>query len=313
MSLACFTADHHIKLGQKNVPIGWQKNRFMALADILNKVECDYHIFGGDLFDVAKPSIQEVGLCYDFLKRIDKPIKMIPGNHEMENKKSDCYIHIAQMLEDLGVTTYREFTHNDGIDYIPYNILKRDFPGSIARLAVTHVRGSIPPHVEPEVPLSKFSTYEKVFAGDLHSYTNSQENIWYPGSPISTSFHRRVPSGSNGYFLIDTVSGEHTWTEIILPHLIRETVASEKDIIATEFHHTIYELEGTVDELGKVNSSIELLDKKVNTHISTESTLDFNNEIDISEELSIYLEKIKGIMGVPKKRLMGRFHEHTSN
>lgn len=310
MSKICFTADHHVKLGQKNVPLDWQYNRFMMLADELNKVECDYHVFGGDLFDVAKPSIREVGMCYDFLSNIEKPIFQIPGNHEMETKKRDCYVYIEKMLQDIGVTTFREFTTHDGIDYIPYNILHKEWEEPRSDYAVTHVRGAIPPHVEPEIHLGRLSPYKKVLAGDLHSFTNSQDNILYPGSPLSTSFHRRVPSGSNGYILFDTETGEHSWHELFLPHLVRETVDNPDAITATDYHHTIYELEGTIDELGKVDASMELLDKKVNKHVNTEATLNLEDKT-LKEELAVYLEEIKGIKGEPHRRLMGRFDDHT--
>ncbi len=312
MSIICFTADHHIKLGQKNVPREWQINRFHLLAKELNKVECDYHVFGGDLFDVAKPSIEEVGLCYDFLKAIKKPIVMISGNHEMQTKKRDCYIHIDEMLKDLGVTTFREFTTHDGIDYIPYNILHAEWGEASSRYAVTHVRGEIPPHVQPEIGLDRFSAYDKVFAGDLHSFKNSQANILYPGSPLSTSFHRRVPTGTNGYFIFDTYNGDHSWHELSLPHLIRETVNDPELIVSTEYHHTIYELEGTVDELGKVDASTKLLDKKVNTYVAEDAALDLADKT-IKEELAIYLEEIKGIKGEAHKRILRRYNDHVKD
>lgn len=282
------------------------------LAQELNKVKCDYHVFGGDLFDVAKPSLEEVGLCYDFLRDIERPVISIPGNHEMETKKRDCYIHIDNMLADLNVRTIREFTTHDGIDYIPYNILHEKWPESSSDIAVTHVRGAIPPHVVEEIPLSKYSKYKKVFAGDLHSFKNSQLNIFYPGSPFPTSFHRRISTGSNGYFTIDTDTGEHEWSELFLPQPIRQTVTSTDNIVPTEFHHTIYELEGTVDELGKVDSSLALLDKKVNKHVATDATLDLKDKT-IKEELSTYLKEVKGITGQAHNRLLGRYDDHINN
>ena len=293
MSKIAFSADHHIKLGQKNVPREWQRNRFMLLAEELNKVDCDYHVFGGDLLDVANPSIEEVGLMYTFLHRIEKPIIMISGNHEMGTKTLDCYRHINDMLEHLNVRVVREFETIDGIDYIPYNILHSKTWGTKAsNLAVTHVRGEIPPHVLPEINLEKFDEYTKVFAGDLHSVSNSQRNILYPGSPFATSFHRSSPSNSNGYFIIDTNTYDHVWVELFLPQLIRRTVREERDIVKTEFHHTIYELEGDLEGLAKVESS-DLLDKKITKDISSPATLNMTG--NISEELAEFLVEIRDI------------------
>lgn len=290
-----FLADIHIKLGQKNVPITWQRNRVLMLAHEIAKISTPVIVLGGDVLDVAKPSIQEVGLLYDFLKTLHnagKYVVIIPGNHEMDTKKLDCFRHIDLMLKDLNVKVIREFTSYLGIDFIPYNIIHSNWHSPRSAIAITHVRGEIPPHVEPEIDLKKFSGYEKVFAGDLHSYTNSQANILYPGSPFSTSFHRSVSSGSNGYFIINTSTLEHKWVELNLPQLIRKTVSSPEEMIKTEFHHTIYELEGELEDLALVEDS-ELLDKKVTKNVSKPAALNMGG--DIAEELAEFLVKVRDI------------------
>lgn len=294
MAKAVFIADVHVKLGQKKVPTDWQYNRFMLLADELNKISCDYVIIGGDLLDVANPSVEEIGLMFDFLQNITADKVLIPGNHEMTTKTRDCFEYLDKMLNTLNTKVIREFEHYDGIDYIPYNILFKKFPQAQSKLAVTHVRGEIPPHVLPEVELDKFSEYDKVFAGDLHSYKNSQLNILYPGSPFTTSFHRTLAKGSNGYFVIDTVTGEHEWVELDLPQLLRVSVDDPADMVETDYHHTIYELSGDLEELAKVENS-ELLDKKVTNNVSTEATLDLKNTVSISEELVEYLQVVRGM------------------
>ena len=59
----------------------------------------------------------------------------------------------------------------------------------------------VPPHVHSEVDLSIFKKFPVVFAGDLHSHSNCQENIVYPGSPMSITFHRNKIE--NGYLIIE--------------------------------------------------------------------------------------------------------------
>jgi DNA repair exonuclease SbcCD nuclease subunit len=288
-----FIADLHIKLGQKNVPKKWQYNRTMLLAKEINKIsDADYIVIGGDLLDVAKPSLEEVGLMYDFLEHLDLGGYIIPGNHEMLTKTMDCFTPVDKMLYDLGFDLIREFKTIDNIDYIPYNIIKKDFPAAISKMAITHVRGEIPPHVFPEVDLSKYEAYESVFAGDLHSYKCSQLNLLYPGSPFTTSFHRDRSTRDNGCFIIDTDTGCYEWIELYLPQLIKTTVTSEEQIVATEVDHTVYEIEGNLEELAKVNAS-DLLSKKITKNISSPSTLDMSG--DVVEELAGYLEKIKKI------------------
>lgn len=303
-----FIADLHIKLGQKKVPKEWQRNRFMLLADELNKITADMVVIGGDLLDVANPSVEEVGLMYDFLNRLEHSGVIFPGNHEMTSKSKDCFRFIEPMLEALGFRVIRDFQSHEGIDYIPYNILHGNWKPTQNKLAFTHVRGEIPPHVEPEIDLRKFNTYDKVFAGDLHSTSNSQHNVLYPGSPFSTSFHRSIPAGSNGYFIIETSNGNHSWVELILPQLIRKTIHEEKDMIKTEFHHTIYELEGSIESLAKVGES-DLLDKKLSKRNVVEATLDLNGSVE--DELIEYLKVVEEVPSSDIPKYISVFKEAT--
>jgi len=293
MAKILFVADIHIKLGQKNVPVQWQKNRTMQLAKEINKIPHDVVILGGDILDVAKPTVPEVGLMYDFLFALKQCGIIIPGNHEMVSKKVDCFDPIDNMISHLGYQIIREFKTIHGIDFIPYNILhNKTWPSPCSKFAITHVRGEIPPHVLPEVSLDKFAPYDKVFAGDLHCTSCSQLNILYPGSPFTTSFHRNEAKGSNGVFIIDSETGEHEWIELFLPQLIKKTVSSELDMIPTDYHHTIYELEGTLEELAGVKDS-SLLSKKVTKNISAPSTLNLQGSRE--DELAEYLTNIKDI------------------
>ena len=61
-------------------------------------------------------------------------------------------------------------------------------------------------------------------------------------------------------------------------------------MVQTEFDHTIYELEGDVQDLAKIKNS-ELLDKKV-VKREVEATLNLTSEMTISDELVIYLQDI---------------------
>jgi DNA repair exonuclease SbcCD nuclease subunit len=46
-----FTADWHIKLGQKNVPLAWACSRYQMFFEQIREIEkdVDLHIIGGDL------------------------------------------------------------------------------------------------------------------------------------------------------------------------------------------------------------------------------------------------------------------------
>ena len=263
-----FTADVHIKLGQKNVPVDWSKNRFRMFCEQFSEMQtkADLVIIGGDVFD-RLPTMDEVELYFDFVESFTKPTLIYPGNHEMLKKDTTFLSNLKKSTNRLNplVSVIDDYHENIGfgVDIIPYNKLKdyekhgREFGG---RILCTHVRGEIPPHVKPEVDLEIFNRWGVVLAGDLHSYENSQRNILYPGSPYTTSFHRsRVDTGA---ILLDADSLEHTWLKFNLPQLIKRTITVDETPVPTDFDHTIYEVQGDMQELGDLADS-ELIASKV--------------------------------------------------
>jgi len=301
-----FTADWHIKLGQKNVPTDWAINRYQMFFEQVTELEqdCELHIIGGDLFDRV-PSMDELTLYFDFIRGVTIPTIIYDGNHEATRKNKTFFTNLKKATSDVnGLVEVIDTTYvEDDWAILPYADLHRK--GSIesidADILFTHVRGEIPPHVVPEVDLERFDKYKTVFAGDLHAHENTQRNIVYPGSPMTTSFHRnRVKTGA----LLIEDDWSWTWHELDLPQLIRKTVSDPDEMIGTDFDHTIYELEGDVQDLAKIKNS-ELLDKKV-VKREVEATLNLTSDMSISDELVVYLQdilnldedKIKGIIGV---------------
>ena len=287
-----FTADWHIKLGQKNVPLPWACSRYKLFFEKIYELEKDVklHIIGGDLFDRV-PSMDELTLYFDFVKGVNVETIIFDGNHEATRKHKTFFTNLKRVTEELNpkvkVITETFYLHDWAI--LPYADLHRK--GSIEDIEgvdylFTHVRGEIPPHVVPEVDLTRFDKFKTVFAGDLHAHENTQRNIVYPGSPMTTSFHRNVVK--TGYLLIDD-DWSWTWHEFDLPQLIRKTVDNVEEMVQTDFHHTIYEIEGDVQDLAKVKNS-ELLDKKVIKR-EVEATLNLDN-LTIEEELVKYLTEI---------------------
>ena len=289
-----FTADWHIKLGQKNVPVPWACSRyklfFQQVQDAIDEHDISLHIIGGDLFDRV-PSMDELTLYFDFVKDVTVDTIIFDGNHEATKKNHTFFTNLKRVTEELNpkvkVITETFYLHDWAI--LPYADLHRK--GSIEDIddvdyLFTHVRGEIPPHVVPEVDLTRFDKFKTVFAGDLHAHENTQRNIVYPGSPMTTSFHRNVVK--TGYLLIDD-DWSWTWHEFDLPQLIRKTVDNVEEMVQTDFHHTIYEIEGDVQDLAKVKNS-ELLDKKVIKR-EVEATLNLDN-LTIEEELVKYLTEI---------------------
>ena len=221
------------------------------------------------------------------------PTIIYPGNHEAVKKDTTFLSNLKQVTNRLNdqVQIIDDFYSIDNMDFIPYNVLKEYNPAHIdmhGDILFTHVRGEIPPHVKPEVNLDLFSRWQTVLAGDLHSYENCQRNILYPGSPVTTSFHRnRVDTG---VIIFDTVTFEHEWRKLNMPQLIRKTVGVSDPKPPTDFDHTIYQVEGDMQELGELEDS-ELIDRKVIKR-ETDVTLILDSEMSLDEEVSEYLRFI---------------------
>ena len=310
-----FSADWHIKLGQKNVPVEWQARRYHTIVEQFNACEADLHIIGGDIFDRV-PTLDELNLYFALVASFNKPTYIYPGNHEATGRSSTFLSQLKDVTQALHSDVFiidDYFRYEGKFELLPYNRLK-DFaknPKAFEQkesILFTHVRGEIPPHVTPEVPLELFTPWSIVFAGDLHSRENSQGNIVYPGSPLTTSFHRNEVD--TGYITIDTDSSEYDWIKLEVPQLIRKTVDDPKLMVATDYHHTIYELQGDLLELSKaVNSN--LLDKKV-VNVETGSTLLLTKDMSIEEELSIFFKEIVKLKDSQIKELIGIYRDYIT-
>ena len=310
-----FTADWHLKLGQKNVPLEWAEARYKSFFNQISELEsqCTMHIIGGDLFD-RLPSMEELRLYFSFIRKVSIPTLIYDGNHEATKKNKTFFTHLKQVSRDINpLINIVDISYiDDGLGYgvLPYAELHRK--NALAHFnknkpLFTHVRGEIPPHVKPEIDLKLLEDFPVVFAGDLHAHSNTQNNIVYPGSPMTTSFHRNEVE--TGYLLIDSKDWSWTWHKFDLPQLLRKTVSSPEEMVPTDYHHTIYELEGDIQDLSKVKNS-ELLDKKV-VRRSSEATLLLSKEMSIAEELSEYLEYI---LELPKNKIssiLGTYNDYS--
>ena len=311
-----FTADWHIKLGQKNVPVSWACTRYQMFYEQVQEAIDEHgvtlHIIGGDLFDRV-PSMDELTLYFDFVAKQKVRTIIYDGNHEATKKNHTFFSNLIRATKDINplVEVITETYYEDDWCILPYADLhrKNSIEKIDASVVFTHVRGEIPPHVIPEVELERFDKFDVVFAGDLHAHENTQRNIVYPGSPMTTSFHRNEVQ--TGYLIINPENHwEWTWHNFDLPQLIRKTVESPDEMVQTDFHHTIYETEGDVQDLAKVKNS-DLLDKKV-VRRETEATLNLSNEMSISDELGIYLKEILSLDDSKVRKLMGVFNDYST-
>ena len=284
-----FTADLHIKLGAKNVPVDWATKRYYKFIEDLEKIPHTLHIMGGDIFD-RLPTLPELAIYFDMIARCKSYTILYDGNHEATKKNETFFDSLKVVTESINnkVKVITKTTELEDFTILPYaDLHKKDSVESLdkSKPLFTHIRGEIPPHVKPEIDLDRLADFPIVYAGDLHSHSNTQRNIVYPGSPMTTSFHRTLVD--TGYLLIDENDlTKWTWNKFDLPQLIRKTVTDPKDMVQTEYHHTIYEVEGDLQELSSVTYN-ELLDKKL---VKRNSEVSINLlDMSLEEELSTYL------------------------
>ncbi len=311
-----FTADWHIKLGQKNVPVYWAKDRYRSFFSQISELEaeCSMHIIGGDLFD-RLPTMEELELYFYFVTNVKIPTLIYDGNHEATKKNKTFFTNLKKVTKDINpLVTVMDISYIDedlGFGILPYADLHRKNSTDAFNTNMplfTHVRGEIPPHVKPEVDLSMFSDFPVVFAGDLHSHSNTQLNIVYPGSPMTTSFHRNKVD--TGYLLIDETDWSWEWRKFKLPQLLRKTVTSPDEMIDTVFDHTIYEIEGDIQDLANIEDN-SLLDKKV-VKRNTETSLVISKDMTIQEELVEYLTYILEIPESKIPKIVGTYNDYAS-
>lgn len=306
-----FSADWHLKLGTKNIPDEWVINRYNTLFNELHLLEqiSDMHIIGGDIFD-RLPNMSELELYFKYVAGCKCKTIIFSGNHEMLKKNTTFLTNLKEVTNRINplVEIIDEVTSIGTMDFIPYNKLKEEIlPWFLCGdILFTHVRGEIPPHVKPEIDLDLFKDWKLVLAGDLHSHSNSQRNILYPGSPVTTSFHRNLVE--TGVIRLDSDTLKWEWVALEVPQLLRKTIKVGEPMEATDYHHTIYEIEGDMSDLHLVEES-DLIDKKISKR-DNDVTLILNNEMSIQEELNEYLQYI---LQIPEDRIEKVMKEFNDN
>lgn len=304
------SADWHIILDKKKIPNEWQTNRFKLFFDKIYELEktCDIHIIAGDVFD-RRPTLEEAALFADFANRASIRTVIIPGNHEATKKGETflkTYIEHEKSINNPNIEIYVENTRieHKGIWFqmFPYGMMQLDKLPSYVEgdILVTHIRGEVPPHITAEYDFDKLNHWKLILLGDLHfNHQYKTTRAFYPGSPMNVVFDRDE-SREYGINVIDFNSITDYRVNFIplsLPKLIRKTIKAGEPLDPSAFHHVVYEVTGSVDELAKIEKT-ELLDKKLVHEIQEGSKLTLSG--DLTEELKAWLDynKIEDTQGV---------------
>lgn len=297
------SADWHINLHKKKVPVEWSANRFRLFFNELHRLEKnhDVHFLSGDIFD-RKPEPDEICLFLRFANAATIPTFIIPGNHEA-TKRGETFLE--HFHEDYAITNpnvvlitknQKKEVNGQIVYFFPYGEMQKDnlMAPTGDEILVAHVRGEVPPHITAEYDFEKFRPWKLILLGDIHfAHRYLDYPAWYSGSPMNVSFDRD-DSRDYGVNSIDFNSVDDynvSFVPLKLPKLIRKTLQVGEAMTPDEFNHVIYEVTGSVDQLAKVQNS-ELLDKKIALKPTENSKLDLKN-LSLIEELRAYLEYSK--------------------
>lgn len=291
-----FTADQHLTLRKGKVDKIWAKNRYYEFFKLLNEIDHDIIILGGDWFDKS-PNVDELALFFNFIKTHNKPIYMIAGNHEATTKYK-TFLSALKPLESDNFKLMLDqedlyFEHESlSISFFTYHYIKYNIEPTINKKAhkkmlISHARGRLP-FIDAEYDFGRFSEYDLVLLGDLHTYHQHlpYKNVWYPGAPYSITFEQNNDQKDFGVFIVDTALEKWTTPKFIkldLPQLIKKVVTPEtakQQLKQQSKHCYLYEIQGSVDELAKIDANTNI-NKKVN--ITNTPTIDLIGKTRIEE------------------------------
>jgi DNA repair exonuclease SbcCD nuclease subunit len=297
------SADWHVNLHRKKIPTAWQTNRFQMLFDKLLQLEssCDVHVIAGDLFD-KEPDPDEICLVLSYLNSVSIPTIIVSGNHEATARGRTFWEHfklentIKNNLVHIFTENDRIVIKNQGFCAFPYSSVQTNkLPNYVDDdILVTHIRGEVPPHITAEYDFERLRPWKLVLLGDLHfRHRYKDYTVYYPGSPLNTTFDRddKREYGVDIITLHSIDDYSVDFVNLNLPKLIRRTVTVGTELTADSYHHVIYEVTGSIDELAKIKKT-DMLDKKMVEKPTADATLDLKDK-SLYEELEIYLRYIK--------------------
>ncbi len=103
--------------------------KFTEVVSLCRKLEVDYVIHGGDLFDQPKPDQGSIDLFCRFLRELDLPVYCVAGNHDL----------IEQQLESLENTALGYLSRNHLVKLIqPGERIYLNINGCVIQLSGQH-------------------------------------------------------------------------------------------------------------------------------------------------------------------------------
>lgn len=234
----------------------FEANRFLLLCKTINTKEYDMVIFMGDLFDRARPTLEEIAIVRQGIALIDSTCVVLDGNHEAVNKTESTYDYIDiprlaylpfNMLQLEGLNVFlMGYKHINNYVMVP----KCD-------ILLSHFRSNMG-IIKEEVPTEEIAKRANLvtFLGDIHQEYSPLSNVHYTSSPYGIHFSKE--QHTHGYIELSINEGTYEYkrealklpTKVILdmtPLEIRDNILK----LDTKNLYRI-RVQGTSEELEKL-------------------------------------------------------------
>lgn len=250
--------DVHIHLPKNKDSIEYREDvkRYEKLKESLIESNCDYVIFAGDLFDKARPSLEEIQYVTEFVKDLHKAntkleVIIIDGNHEAVTKGTSTYDYI-QIPYTKYIPLGKLKINQTDIQFFGYKHLKDYLYTPKADILISHFRCNVGV-IKEEVPLNKIAPrYKDVILGDIHMMYNPLPNVWYTSSPYG--LHYTASPQKHGYIKLTVKPQGYSIDriELNLPQKLKLSLTPSEytELLSTELEHRyVIEVTGTLQEL----------------------------------------------------------------
>lgn len=199
--------DFHLNLRDSSLE-DWERDRFLSIFDEFANNDSTLIVLNGDIFDKAKPTLQEIGVFYeglDILAKSGKDVLLIEGNHEELGGTNTTYDHLPHTNFTRIKVDYLE-TSNFYIWMVGHPYISSITDGTLPimhdkdNLLISHYRSDIGVAKE-EIDNSIVSDmFVDTILSDVHYRLHPTDNIQYTSSPYNIHY---TPQHDTGYITIE--------------------------------------------------------------------------------------------------------------
>lgn len=202
MSISVVFADIHINTTKYPA---YEEDKIRLIIKAVKESAASNVVLAGDIFDKAKPSLQDISLFYDMVHSFpeDVTVDILAGNHDHS---------VFEYLPQTTFTYHSEITKRDNVTFVPWTKLNElaakhyDSSG----VCYSHARCTVPPYIVEEVEISKFSQgFKLTVLGDIHQPYEPYKNVVYTSSPVPIHF-KLYQKNSTGYLVVDEEACTYT-------------------------------------------------------------------------------------------------------